>query len=223
MAANSVRAHRVLSLRRQRVARVPSAGSPQRTRQTLNAEAMFYRPPRRPSRGLQLTTTPPCSRISRSKPLVARRPPSRWSTARLARVSFASTVRASRANARDAERCAKTFRVHRRRRWRASARSDAISRVRAARVADIWSIGVSARSDDRSCAAPDPGNTPGARRRHRVFPRAKRRSSRLRFARAPLSSTSSTPPPLFSERATDLSTSPRRRLSSALTQARPSS
>ena len=184
---------------------------------------MFTVPPRRPSRGHRLTTKPPFPRVSRSKPSVARRLPSRWSTARLARVSFASTVRASRANAGDAERCAKTFRVHRRRRWRASARSDAISRVRAARVADIWSIGVSARSDDRSCAAPDPGNTPGARRRHRVFPRAKRRSSRLRFARAPLSSTSSTPPPLFSERATDLSTSPRRRLSSALTQARPSS
>jgi len=38
MAANSVRTHRVLSLRRGRVARVSSAGSPRRTRQTLNAK-----------------------------------------------------------------------------------------------------------------------------------------------------------------------------------------
>ena len=44
MAANSVRVHRVLSLRRERVARVSSAGSPRRTRQTLNAEDV-YRPP----------------------------------------------------------------------------------------------------------------------------------------------------------------------------------
>ena len=44
MAANSVRVHRALSLRRERVARVSSAGSPRRTRQTLNAEDV-YRPP----------------------------------------------------------------------------------------------------------------------------------------------------------------------------------
>ena len=94
MAANSVRTHRVLSLRRGRVARVSSAGSPRRTRQTLNAEAIprFTVPPRRPARGHRLTTTPPFPRISRSKRLVARRPPSRWSTARLARVSSSSMV-----------------------------------------------------------------------------------------------------------------------------------
>ena len=178
MAANSVRVHRVLSLRRERVARVSSAGSPRRTRQTLNAEAIprFTVPPRRPSRGHRLTTKPPFPRVSRSKPSVARRPPSRWSTARLARVSFASTVRASRANARDAERCAKTFRVHRRRRWRASARSNGVSRVGAARVADGGRVNAPARVDDRSRTAPDPGRMPGARRRHRVFSRAKRRS-----------------------------------------------
>ena len=180
MAANSVRTHRVLSLRRGRVARVSSAGSPRRTRQTLNAEAIprFTVPPRRPARGHRLTTTPPFPRISRSKRLVARRPPSRWSTARLARVSFASTVRVSRANARDAgDDARKIFRVHRRRRWRASGGSNGVSRVGAARVADGCRVDASARADDRSRAAPDPGKMPRARRRHRVFSRAKRCST----------------------------------------------
>ena len=59
-----------------------------------------------------LSSPPPPSSSSRSKLSVARRPPSRWSTARRARVSSSSTVRVSSGSAMRRIQGAVAFRVH---------------------------------------------------------------------------------------------------------------
>ena len=58
MAANSVRAHRMLPLRRERVARVPTTGSPRRTASNSQTPRDIYRPPQRPTYGHRLPRRP---------------------------------------------------------------------------------------------------------------------------------------------------------------------